>query len=129
MTFRDENGAELFDLPDAPRPHPDTPAPVKYVAEYDNILLSHSDRRRIMSDDARLRMASANGVVPGTVLVDGFVDALWKITRDRHRAVLTVTPLRPLSKRHRATVVAEGRRLLSVTDAPVPSREVVVTSA
>jgi hypothetical protein len=127
-TFHDDAGVDLFDLPDAPRPGPDAPAPVRFIAEYDNILLAHADRTRIVSDDARARMSSANGIVPGTVLVDGFVNAFWKITTSRDRATLTVTPLRPLSRRHQAAVVAEGRRLLAAAAASMPSRDVVMES-
>ena len=51
--FRDESGTELLDLPDAPRPGPDTPAPVRLVAEYDNLVLSHADRSRVISEADR----------------------------------------------------------------------------
>src|SRR5690606_2042269 len=48
--FAGEQGGELFDLPDAPRPDPDVPAPVRYVAEFDDLVLSHADRTRVISD-------------------------------------------------------------------------------
>jgi hypothetical protein len=126
VTFSDESGVELFDLPDGRRPHPDTPAPIRFIAEYDNILLSHARRSRIISDDDRRLMASANGVVPGTVLVDGFVGAFWKMTSDRRRATITVTTLRRLSRGHRADVAAEGRRLLAVAAPTVATHDVVI---
>src|SRR5258708_1746733 len=75
-TFRDEQGAELFDLPDAPRPGPAVPAPVRLVAEFDNLILSHADRARVISEQNRKRLFTRNGIFPGTVLVDGPVVAM-----------------------------------------------------
>jgi hypothetical protein len=126
VPWRDEAGAELFDLPDAPRPGAEVPAPVRFIPEYDNLLLAHADRHRIVSDDDRQKMFSANGVVPGTVLVDGFVAAFWKIARTGDAATLTVRPSRPLSERHLASVRSEGRRLLAVAAATVPSADLVI---
>ena len=71
-TFRDQDGRELFDLPGAPRPDPEVPAPARLVPEYDNLILSHDDRTRIMSEDNRKRLFSLLNVFPGTVLVGGF---------------------------------------------------------
>lgn len=73
-TFRDERGRELFDLPDAPRPDPDVPAPARFLPEYDNVLLSHDDRSRFTSVPF-----SAPERVHGTVLVDGMVEATWAL--------------------------------------------------
>src|SRR4029079_11900980 len=73
-TFRDERGRELFDLPDAPRPDPDTPAPSRFLPEYDNMLLSHADRSRFLLGDERAPVSTAR-IVHGTVLHDGFVIA------------------------------------------------------
>jgi Winged helix DNA-binding domain len=121
--FRDERGRELFDLPDAPRPDPGTPAPVRMVAEFDNLILSHADRTRVISDDGRQRMATPNGIFPGTVLVDGFAAGMWRITRSRGAAVLTVEPFGPLSPADRDAVTAEGARMLEFA-APGASHEV-----
>jgi DNA glycosylase AlkZ-like len=111
-TFRDEQGRELFDLPDAPRPDPATPAPVRLVAEFDNLVLSHADRARVISDEGRQRMATPNGIFPGTVLVDGFAAGMWRITRLRGTAVLTVELFGPLAPADRDAVATEGGRLL-----------------
>lgn len=113
-TFRDANGRELFDLPDAPLPDPDTPAPVRLVAEFDNLLLSHADRTRVISDEHRARLfAGANGVFPGTVLVDGFVAGVWKYVRKGRTATVTLTPYERWRKRDTAAVEREARRLLA----------------
>ncbi len=72
-TFRDERGRELFDLLDAPRPDLDTPAPARFLPEFDNLILSHGDRTRVIADEYRKAIASKNGMVPATFLVDGFV--------------------------------------------------------
>jgi len=111
-TFRDERGKELFDLPDAPRPAPGTPAPVRLVAEFDNLVLSHADRGRVISPAHRQRLNTRNGIFPGTVLVDGFVAGMWRITRTRGAATLTAEMFVAVSPADRAALVAEAERLL-----------------
>jgi hypothetical protein len=111
-TFRDEAGRELFDLPEARRPEPDTAAPVRFLPEWDNVLRSHEERSRVMSDEHRAALRRPNDVAPGTVLVDGFLAATWGQEIKRTAATLTVEPLRPLSRREASAVAAEGRRLL-----------------
>jgi hypothetical protein len=118
-TFRDEHGRALFDLPDAPLPDPETPAPPRFLPEYDNVLLSHADRSRIVDEDLRRRFVAENGIL-STVLVDGFVQATWKIVRQRREATLRVQLLRPLTKQDRLAIAEEGARLLRflAPDAP-----------
>jgi hypothetical protein len=113
-TFRDEDGRELFDLPRAPRPPADTPAPVRLLPEFDNLLLSHADRRRVIGDDARRTLWTRNGVMPGTVLCDGEVRGSWRIETDRRsgRATLTASPLDCFTKRETADISSEADRLL-----------------
>ncbi len=123
-TFHDENGRELWDLPDAPRPDPATPALPRFLPEYDNALLSHADRTRIRSADDRWRLHSVNGILPGAVLVDGFLRGVWKIARRDESAVVTVEPFRPLAKRDAAAVSVEGRRLLRFAAADAEIQEV-----
>jgi hypothetical protein len=112
VVFRDERGKELFDLPDAPRPEEDTPAPVRFLGEYDNVMLSHVDRSRIVPDLHRKLIASRNGQVPGTILVDGFVSGMWRIAKTRGSAVLEVQPFVKLSKQQRKELTEEGLALL-----------------
>jgi hypothetical protein len=109
--FRDERGRELFDLPGAPRPAAATPAPVRLLAPYDNVLLAHADRTRVLPERYRDRLRSKNGIVPGTVLVDGFVAGLWAVTRPAGATVLTVRPFRSFSARQDAQLRREAAAL------------------
>jgi hypothetical protein len=110
--FRDERGRELFDLPDAPRPGPDAPAPPRFLPEFDNLILSHADRTRVIADEHRKTLASRNGMVPATFLVDGFVRGAWKTGRTRRKATLAIAPFEPLTRRDREALEEEGERLI-----------------
>ena len=111
--FQDERGRELFDLPDAPRPDPATPAPVRFLPEFDNLLLSHADRTRVLPDVyRRLVLGAKNGRIPGAFLVDGFVAGTWRIERKRAAATLTLSPFAPLPKPNATEVEREGEALL-----------------
>jgi hypothetical protein len=109
--FRDERGRELFDLPDAPRPDPDTPAPTRFLPEYDNALLSHADRSRFLAEPSDRWTAP---IVKGTVLHDGLVSATWHIERSvtDQRAILVAHHHPSLKKRARDAITAEGHRFL-----------------
>jgi hypothetical protein len=130
-TFRDERGRELFDLPDAPRPDPDTPAPPRFLPEYDNLVLSHADRSRFVSGERRARRSSATGPVHGSVLHDGVLCGTWRLERDRGTgaATLVVTHVVPLTRRATAGLAAEGRRLLRLIAAEAGSHEVRFAAA
>jgi hypothetical protein len=106
--FTDEYGRELFDLPDAPRPAADKPVPVRFLPDYDNVLLSHADRTRVMSEEHR----KAGSIGRATILVDGFVRGIWKISKAARTATLTITPFDRLSKSDSEELHAEGSRLL-----------------
>jgi hypothetical protein len=112
-TFRDERDRELFDLPDAPRPDPDVPAPPRFLPEYDNALLSHADRSRFHAGDGR-RFGTGGRPIHGTVLVDGRVQAAWALDHDRDAgtAALDVDTLGALPKRATSAVTAEAKRML-----------------
>jgi hypothetical protein len=112
--FRDKRGIELFDLARAPRPQPDTPAPTRFLPDYDNILLAHADRTRIMAPGQHLGLFSSNGIMKGSVLVDGFVRAGWKPVKDKPGTALVITPFdEPIGRQDRTAVTAEGLRLLT----------------
>jgi hypothetical protein len=119
-TFRDEDGRELFDLPDAPRPDPDTSAPPRFLPEYDNLLLSHADRTRVIAADRKTPLFPGNGAAMGTFLVDGFARGTWRIAREGDAAMVCVEPYERLSKRDADAVAAEGRRLLAFVGGQTP---------
>ncbi|WP_223750613.1 MULTISPECIES: winged helix DNA-binding domain-containing protein [unclassified Myxococcus] len=122
--FRDEQGVELFDLPDAPRPDGDSPVPVRFVPEFDNLLLSHSDRARVISEPHRKRVFTVNGIIRPTVLVDGFVRGMWKLKWEKTRVTLHVSPFARLSREDREALTEEGLRLLSFAAAEASEHEV-----
>jgi Winged helix DNA-binding domain len=106
--FRDEDGKELVDLPGSPLPDPDTPAPPRFLPEYDNALLSHADRRRIVTKEQLNRIFTK-----GAALVDGFVCGAWSVTRKRGLATLNIELIEPLARRDRRELAEEGERLLA----------------
>ncbi|MEE4591294.1 winged helix DNA-binding domain-containing protein [Streptomyces sp. DSM 41524] len=120
VAFRDERGRELFDLPDAPRPDPDTPAPVRFLPAFDNAILGYHDRGRII-DDAHRGLSVAGERV---VLVDGRVAATWRVDD----ATVVVTPLGRLSPADRTAVGEEGRELASFLSDGESHRVRVATS-
>jgi winged helix DNA-binding protein len=113
--LRDEQGRELVDLPDAPLPDPDTPAPPRFLPEYDNLILAYADRTRMLTREAQQAIWTKNGLL-ATALVDGTVAAAWKIVRERKRATLAIDPVRRIAKSDRAALVDEGLRLLAFSD-------------
>ena len=111
-TFRDERGKELFDVPDAPMPDPDTPAPPRFLPEFDNLILSHADRTRFIAEEYRKALASRNGMVPAAFLIDGFVQGTWRSERSRGKASLEIRPFETLANEDRDALAEEGEILL-----------------
>jgi hypothetical protein len=128
VTFTDAKGRELFDLPEAPRPDPGTQAPPRYLPVYDNLLLSHADRTRVIADDLRPRLLASAALAAGSVLVDGYVAATWRVASSGRTSMLSVTPLVPIPAREEAGLRTEGERLLGLI-APGDSGEVVINQA
>lgn len=115
VTFRSEKDVELFDLPKAPRPAAGTEAPVRLLPDYDNILLGHADRTRIMAPGRHLGLFSSNGIMKGSVLVDGFVRGAWIPSRKGATTTLNVTAFEaPLDRSGRNAVADEALRLLGL---------------
>ncbi|WP_164821451.1 winged helix DNA-binding domain-containing protein, partial [Paenibacillus koleovorans] len=125
-TCLDEQGVELFDLPDAPRPSAETPAPVRFLGEFDNILLSHDDRSRIMPEPYKKRVFTINGIIRASFLVDGFVRGLWRMetSTDGNTATLVLEAFEPLTEADRAALTAEGRQLLVFAAAEADSHAI-----
>jgi hypothetical protein len=119
-TYRDEAGRELFDVADGPIADADTPAPIRFLPQYDNVFLSHEDRSRILSDGVSVPDLAWRG----GVLVDGFVSAAWRIDRDRGNATMTVTLAQPISAEQRVDVEAEGQRLFAFVAGDADAREI-----
>lgn len=111
VVFHDEHGRELFDLPDAPRPDLETPVPPRFLPEYDNLMLAYADRSRVMTHEIRSRVCVGAGVA-ATLLVDGSVRGMWRVTLDGDVATLAVELFEPLDERYHDPVIAEGMRLL-----------------
>jgi hypothetical protein len=128
-TDTDEAGTELYDLPDAPRPDPDTPAPVRFLPEYDNLLLSHADPSRIIAPDHRAGLMTRNGIIPGTVLVDGTVTALYSISTSRQATTLDIRALRRLRARERSEIEREGSQLLGFLASKASSHDITFQCA
>jgi hypothetical protein len=114
VSFRDEDGVELFDLPDAPRPDAETPAPPRFLPEFDNLLLSHADRRRVIPPQHRSWLTSSpNGMLPGSVLIDGFFAGQWSLRRQRDVATLRIALFDALPSAEQQALEEEGMRLVA----------------
>jgi len=124
--FEDEHGRELFDLPDAPRPDANVPAPPRFLPEFDNLMLSHSDRTRVLADEHRGAVVTKNLRVRATFLWGGFVAGTWKVDRTKTKATLQMTPFDRLPRRAAKELTGEGEALLSFVEEDAPKREVKI---
>jgi hypothetical protein len=126
-TFRDEAGNELFDLPNAPRPDPETPAPVRFLPEYDNMFVSHADRTRVINERDLKTLRATERLVRGSVLVDGYFRGHWQIRRQWGIAKLNIESYGSLSSHHRDAVAEEGEHLLAFAASDARAQEIEFT--
>lgn len=107
MTFIDETGRTLYDLPDAPRPSADTAAPVRFLPVYDNVILGYADRSRIVdpADIGRLWQGETNR---GSILIDGMVGPSWEFSKTKAGGMLDIRVGRPLAGHDKAVLEGEA---------------------
>ncbi|AZM56410.1 hypothetical protein DMA15_30690 [Streptomyces sp. WAC 01529] len=130
-TFRDENGVELFDLPDAPRPAADTPAPPRFLPEFDNLLLSHADRTRVVPAAYKGRTWKGNFAYC-TFLLDGFLAGVWRLEEDARSgsAVLTIEPFGKPGRAERDALTREAERMLTrIAETPAAAAAAAASSS
>jgi hypothetical protein len=118
--YQGPDGAELLDLVDKELPTEDVPAPPRFLPEYDNLLLSHADRRRVIPHAYPVPLWPGNGATQGTLLIDGVWDAIWKITAE----ALTITPFRRLTAAEESAITEEAARLLAFACSANPTRPI-----
>ena len=128
-SFRDEGGRELFDLPAAPRPRAETPAPVRLLPEYDNVLLSHADRTRIQPPRHAHHFVAANGRRPCALLVDGFVRGAWRNASAHGAATIEVRLFEKIPAAARAEVGVEAEALLRMLEPDATACDVRVLAS
>jgi hypothetical protein len=109
VTFTDEHGRTLHDLPEAPRPAEETPAPPRFLYDFDNLLLSHADRSRIVADNYDPVPLLKVNEQPGALLVDGCTKGIWRVKDGK----LTVHTFGRLPRSDAEQVTEEGLKLLS----------------
>lgn len=123
VSYRDEHGVELFDHPDAPLPDPETPAPPRFLADYDNAIIGFADRSRVLDPVHRDRIWMANGMV-ATVLVDGFVAGSWRFDRNASAATLNIELFRELTGQELAAVEREAGEFATFLAGDVGARDI-----
>ncbi len=123
--FRDERGKELFDVVDAALPDADTPAPVKFLPGFDNAILGHKDRSRIIAEEFRPRVTTKNLQVLPTFLVDGFVAGTWEFESRKKGGTLSLTPFVKIGSAAKRELQAEGEKLARFLQGESGSVEIV----
>lgn len=126
LVFRDEQGRELFDLPDVPRPDPDVPAPPRFLYDYENMLLSYADRSRAILPERVGHIVVRQNESISTYLVDGFVAGTWRVEREGRHARLVIRPLVPLADDDEEALLHEADALVAFVADDATSREVAI---
>jgi hypothetical protein len=124
--YEDGQGRTLFDLPEAQRPDAAVPAPIRFLPEFDNLVLAHADRTRLLDDEHRPCVVTKNLRVKATFLVDGRVAGTWKSTRKGKKASLAIEPFKKLRKKDTKELTSEGEQLLRFVEEDAASFEVKV---
>jgi hypothetical protein len=125
ITFTSESGKELFDLPDAPRPDPETSAPVRFFPVYDNLFLGHADRSRIVPEELKRLFVTPAFFAVAAFTLDGFGAGTWRLAKEgKSGAVMEVTPLQPLSKKDARAIESEAAAFLAFATPEAKTRDV-----
>jgi DNA glycosylase AlkZ-like len=128
VAFRGERGGELFDLPDAPRPDPEVPAPVRFLPEWDNAIVGRADAR-LLAAEHRSRVFQPGLRVLATVLIDGRVAGIWKIERRKKVATLTIAPFGRVSTLVRRALESEAAGLLEFAESDASVKDLQFKTA
>jgi hypothetical protein len=128
VAFKDDRQRDLYDLADAPRPGGDAPAPIRFLPEFDTLVLAYADRRRLVDEAYRPRLTSKNLQVAAVFLVDGMVAGTWTVERTRKAAALVLQSFGSLARRTIAALEAEGDALLRFVEPDAAARSVRIAA-
>lgn len=130
VTYRNERGQELFDVPGGVFVDPQTHASPRFLPGFENALLSHANRTRIIADDHRKSLGTqSNGVLDPAFLLDGVVAGTWRVATRRKAALLTISPFAPLTTTDRDALTDEGERLLAFMAPKAEIRRLMLDAA
>jgi len=124
--FYDQSGTELFDVPDGPLPDPDVPAPPRVLPNYDNVLLGHQDRSRIVPSEPPAPMLPDHEADRGSVLVDGYFAGLWKLDRSGRDVTMRIELGWRIRKRDERALRQEAERALAFIQPKARTRSVTI---
>jgi hypothetical protein len=122
--YRDEGKRELFDLPELPLPDADAPVSIRFLPEFDNLLLSHDKRTRVLDDAHRKQVYLPGLRVAATFLINGFVAGVWKVEKAKGTATLRIEPFSPVANADQAALAEEGERLIRFVEPEAKVHEV-----